>query len=168
MNNLARKVIMVGALLSVVLCAAWVEGGKLMIKEGRKVKFDYTLVVEGQEIDSSLGQYPVEYRHGDGKILPGLAAELEGLKEGDEKTVILNPEEAYGQPDPQAIKELPKAILSKDDKGKVGAVVSLKTQSGRTIRGIILQIKENTFIVNFNHPLAGETIQFNVKILQVQ
>jgi FKBP-type peptidyl-prolyl cis-trans isomerase 2 len=140
-----------------------------MIEKGKKVRLDYSLIVEGQEIDSSLGKFPVEYTHGDGGILPGLEERLEGLKQGDEKKIILKPENAYGHSDPNAIKEVSKAVLLKDAEIKVGSRVKLKSHEGKTVEGSILEIKNgDKVLVDFNHPFAGKILQFDIKILQVQ
>lgn len=73
-----------------------------MIKEGSKVKFDYTLTVDGKVADTSAGRGPLEYTHGAGHIIPGLEEELTGMKVGDKKTVKVAPEKGYGKVLPEA------------------------------------------------------------------
>ncbi|MDD5496411.1 MAG: FKBP-type peptidyl-prolyl cis-trans isomerase, partial [Candidatus Omnitrophica bacterium] len=68
-------------------------GGKMAIKDGSEVAFDYTLTVDGKVMDSSMGRTPLEYKQGDNQLIPGLTKQMAGLKEGDEKNIVVRPEE---------------------------------------------------------------------------
>ncbi len=141
---------------------------KTVIEKGKKVKFDYTLKVAGKVVDTSTGKKPLEYVDGDGRIIPGLAKALEGLKTGDKKIVTLKPEEAYGPVNPKAMMEIPKASFAKDFKFGVGTEISVTDPQKRTMKGTISKINKDSVIVDFNHPMAGKILVFDVKIVSVE
>jgi FKBP-type peptidyl-prolyl cis-trans isomerase SlyD len=145
------------------------EGGDDMaIEDGKKVTFEYTLTVDGEVVDSSKDHAPLEYIHGSGQIIPGLANQLEGLKKGDEKEVAVPPEEAYGQVNPEAFREVPKEELPKEVKPEVGMLLQAQTSEGQVIPAKITEVKEDSIILDLNHPLAGKTLNFEVVILSVE
>ena len=135
------------------------------IKDGSKVKFEYTLTVENTVIESTVGKTPLEYTQGAGVIIPGLEGQLKGMREGDEKKITIKPEDAYGAFIEEALKEFPKASLPVNIKAQKGEVLQLKGPDGNDILGIIWDVKDESIIVNFNHPLAGKTLIFDVKIV---
>ncbi len=159
-----------GMMISCVMMfsANIVKGEENMISEGKIVKFDYVLRVDNQVVDSSEGKTPMEYTHGQKTIIPGLESKLEGLKVGDKKTVIVGPEDAYGVIDQKAIIEVPTAQLGEDINPQVGMKLQMTGASGQPIPGKVVEVKETTVIVDFNHPLAGKELQFEVEIVEVQ
>ena len=139
------------------------------IEKGKKVKFDYTLKIDGKEVETSAGKTPIEYTDGEATIIPGLASELEGLKVGDQKTVVVEPKDGYGEVSEDAIKEFPASAFPKDFKAEVGMVVEFQDpENNQPIPGVIWEIKEDAVKVNFNHPLAGKVLEFDVKIVDIQ
>ncbi len=140
----------------------------VVIAAGKKVQFDYKLTVDGQVIDTTEGKTPIEFVHGDGTIIPGLARQLEGLKAGDAKVVTVSPEEGYGKVTPDAIKEVPKDVFPKDVEIKAGQVYEFQGEGGTGFPGIVSEIKEQTILMNFNHPLAGKELTFDIKIVKVE
>ena len=153
-------------------CIFWTSGYGISqaqtISEGKKVTFEYKLTIEGQLIDTSEGREPITFVQGDGKIIPGLAKQLEGLKAGDEKTIVVSPEDGYGPVNDDAIKEVPRTILPKDVELQVGQVYEFQGEDGATFPGIVKEIKEQTAVMNFNHPLAGKELTFDIKIVKVE
>ena len=139
----------------------------LTIQDGRKVSFDYTLTVDDKIMDSSQGKSPLEYTHGEGKIILGLAKQLRGLRAGDKKTITVSPKEAYGAVNPDAFKEVPRSSLPKDLEPKVGMLLQTKNPDGQLFPVTITEVKENTVVMDFNHPLAGKTLLFQVKIVSI-
>lgn len=139
-----------------------------VIAAGKKVKFDYTLKVDGQVVETSEGATPIEFVQGEGKIIPGLATALEGMKVGDKKTVSIEPKDAYGDVIPEAIKEFPKTSFPADFPFSTGTVVQLQGPEGQAIPGVLGEIKDQTVMVDFNHPLAGKKLEFDVAIVEVQ
>ena len=137
-----------------------------MIKEGSKAKFDYTLTVEGKVADTSAGRGPLEYTHGAGMIIPGLEKELLGMKVGDKKTVTVKPEEGYGLVLQEAIKRVPKEAISNANELKVGDMVGA-SNGGHTFRAVVKEIGEKEITLDFNHPLAGKELVFDVEIKEI-
>ena len=140
-----------------------------IVQPGAQVSFDYTLTDDtGKVVDSSKGKAPVHYVHGTGQIIPGLEKELAGMAVGAEKKVTVKPEEAYGPVDPRAFQEIPKEKLPPEAL-QVGTM--LMAQGGPGGQGVpvrVHEIKEKTVIVDFNHPLAGKTLSFDVKITEIK
>ncbi|WP_428074571.1 FKBP-type peptidyl-prolyl cis-trans isomerase [Candidatus Avelusimicrobium aviculae] len=137
-----------------------------MIKEGSKAKFDYTLTVDGKVADTSSGRGPLEYTHGAGMIIPGLEKELAGMNVGDKKTVTVKPEEGYGLVREDAIKRVPKEAVSNAEELKVGDMVGA-SNGEHTFRAIVKEIGEKEITLDFNHPLAGKELVFEVEIKEI-
>ena len=137
-----------------------------MIKEGSKVKFDYTLTVEGKVVDTSAGRGPLEYTHGAGHIIPGLEKELLGMNVGDKKSVDVAPEEGYGKVLDEAIRRVPKEAIGGAENLKVGDMVGA-SNAGHTFRGVVKEITDKEVVLDFNHPLAGKTLHFDVEIKEI-
>lgn len=146
------------------LCVA----ANVAIKDGSKVAFDYTLTVDGKVVDSSEGKGPLEYTQGEGKLIPGLTKQLAGMCVGDEKTVTVLPQEAYGPSNPAAFREVPVSSLPKDAKPQIGMMLQATSDNGRAFPVRIAEIKKDTVVMDFNHPLAGKTLTFKVKIVSVK
>lgn len=137
------------------------------IKDGNVVRLQYTLSDDkGTLIESTKGKEPLTYTHGQGQILPGLEKELAGLGINDEKNIRLKPEEAYGPLDPQAFQEIPRKEIPQDAL-KVGNTLLATNDQGQLFPVRIHQIKDKTVILDFNHPLAGKTLSFAIKVLEI-
>jgi len=140
----------------------------LAIQAGSMVAFDYTLTDEsGKVIDTSKGKEPMHYVHGKGQIIPGLEKELAGMTVGGEKKVTVKPEDAYGPVNPQAFQEVPKDKIPAEAL-KVGAVLTATGPEGQRVPVRVHEIKENTVVMDFNHPLAGKTLLFDIKITEIK
>ncbi len=140
----------------------------LVIQTGSMVAFDYTLTDEtGKVIDSSKGKEPMHYVHGKGEIIPGLEKQLTGMSVGSEKKITVKPEDAYGQINPQAFQEVPKDKLPPEAL-KVGTVLTARGPNGESIPVRVHEIKEKTVVMDFNHPLAGKTLVFDIKITDIK
>jgi FKBP-type peptidyl-prolyl cis-trans isomerase SlyD len=138
------------------------------IQDGAIVTLEYTLTDDtGAVIDSSAGKEPMTYIHGAGQIVPGLERALSGLKIGDQKKVQVRPEEGYGLPDQNAFRELPKDQIPPDAQ-KVGAMLMTKSPDGRMIPIRVHKVTGTTVVVDFNHPLAGKTLNFDVTIKEIK
>jgi FKBP-type peptidyl-prolyl cis-trans isomerase SlyD len=139
-----------------------------MIKNGSVVSFEYTISDEnGKFIESSRGKEPVTYTHGQQQIIPGLEKKLSGMEINEEKNVRLPPEEAFGAVDPNGFQEVPKDNIPAEDL-KVGTTVQVRGQRGEDLDLLVHEIKEETVILDLNHPLAGKTLKFGVKVLDIQ
>jgi FKBP-type peptidyl-prolyl cis-trans isomerase SlyD len=138
------------------------------IQEGSIVTIEYTLTDDaGAVIDSSAGKEPMTYIQGAGQIVPGLERALNGLKIGDQKKVRVQPEEGYGLPDEKAFREIPKESIPPDAQ-KIGAMLMTKSADGRMIPIRVHKVTDTTVVVDFNHPLAGKTLNFDVKIKDIK
>ena len=141
---------------------------EVLVADGKNVSFEYTLTVEGQEVDSSKEHGPLQYVHGEGKIIPGLEKQLAGLKVGDEKTVTVAPEEAYGMSDPGNVKEIQRSLIPADINLAVGTTLEMTDKNGNVFPTTVKEIKENTVLLDFNHPLAGKQLTFQIKIVDIK
>jgi FKBP-type peptidyl-prolyl cis-trans isomerase SlyD len=138
------------------------------IQEGSIVSIEYTLTDDsGKVIDTNVGKEPLTFIQGAGQIVSGLEKELQGLKPGDQKKVQVKPEDGYGMPNQQAFQELPRESIPPEAQ-KAGVSLMAKGPDGRAIPIRVHEIKEKTVVVDFNHPLAGKTLNFDVKIKDIK
>jgi FKBP-type peptidyl-prolyl cis-trans isomerase SlyD len=114
-----------------------------------------------------VGKDPLIYVHGSQQIIPGLENALEGMAVGEQKQVKLEAEEGYGPVQEQAVVEVPMEQLPEDAR-TVGTMVQGQGPSGQPVRGRVADMKEETAVIDFNHPLAGKTLFFDVKVLDIQ
>lgn len=134
-----------------------------MIRDGAVVRFEYTLSGENREvIQSNKGKDPVTYTHGQHEVIPGLEKWLSGMEVNEEKSIRLQPEEAYGPVDPKGFKEVPKTEIPAAAL-KVGTPLSARGPEGEDVIIRVREVKQKTVILDFNHPLAGKTLNFDVK-----
>ena len=139
-----------------------------VVKEGMLVSFDYTLKsADGKVIETSKGKEPLKYIHGQKMMIPGLEKELNGMKVGGEKHVTVKPEDAYGPMNKNAFQEVAKEKLPPNGL-KVGAVLAAKSAEGQVVPMRVHEIKEKTVVMDMNHPMAGKTLVFDVKIVDIQ
>jgi FKBP-type peptidyl-prolyl cis-trans isomerase SlyD len=145
------------------------EGGSPMtVSEGKSISMEYTLTLENKEVlDSNVGGEPLTFTQGSHQIIPGLETALDGMKAGERKQVTVAPEEGYGKIDPQAIQEVPIDQIPPDAR-KVGVQLQGKDGQGRVVHPTVTEVKEQVVVLDFNHPLAGKTLYFDVKILDVK
>jgi FKBP-type peptidyl-prolyl cis-trans isomerase SlyD len=139
-----------------------------VVKDGTVVSLQYTLSGEdGKAIESNKGKEPLKYTQGSHQIVPGLEKGLAGMKVGDEKRVKVTPEEGYGQVDPKGFQEFPKEKIPSEGL-KVGSVLMATGPQGQQVPVRVHEIKEKTVVLDLNHPMAGKTLVFDVKVLDVQ
>lgn len=138
------------------------------IREGSQVALEYTLSDEaGTVIESNKGKQPMSYIHGKSQIIPGLEKELSGMKVGEEKKIQVKPEDGYGPVNPDAFQEIPKDKLPPEAL-KVGTMLMAQGPQGQGIPVRVHEIKDTTVIMDFNHPMAGKTLSFDVKISEIK
>ena len=146
----------------------FVKAEDAVIANGKTVSLEYTLTVDGKVVDSSKGQTPLKYVQGEGKIIPGLEKQLAGLKVGEEKNIVVAPEDAYGMPDPSGVKEIKKTMIPKDIELAVGTTLEMSDNTGNVFPATIKEIKPDTVMLDFNHPLAGKQLNFQVKVVEIK
>lgn len=164
----AAAVAVLGAGSPVILRSAEKAKQENVVKDGSVVSLQYSLSEEnGSLIESNKGRDPLKYTHGSKQIVPGLEKELTGMKVGGEKRVKVKPEDAYGLVNPKAFQEVPKEQIPANGM-KVGATLAAKGPHGQEIPVRIHEIKEKTVVLDLNHPMAGKTLLFDIKILDIQ
>ena len=140
----------------------------LAIENGSMVQLEYTLSDDaGKVIDSNKGQPPLTYTQGNHQLMVGLENQLAGLRAGQEKKVVLKPDEAFGLIDPSAQTEVPKEVLPPESL-VVGAQLMARTATGEERPVVVKEIKDKTVVVDLNHPLAGKTLVFEIKVLGIE
>ena len=138
----------------------------LPIGDGDVVHLEYTLTDEGgTPIESNKGKDPLIYTQGRGEIIRGLEKALLGMRQGETKHVTVSPEDGYGLPDPGAVVELPRAQVPPDV--QAGAQLVGRNQNGQSLRARVKEVRETTVVLYFNHPMAGKTLIFDIKVLSV-
>jgi FKBP-type peptidyl-prolyl cis-trans isomerase SlyD len=140
----------------------------MKISKDRIVSIDYTLKdVNGEIIDTSDGRAPLDYVHGSGSIVQGLENALEGKAVGDELTVTIPPEEAYGLRDDSLAQSVDPKIFETEEDLQVGMQFQAPSEQGMMIV-TVTEIKDDSVTVDTNHPLAGETLHFDVAVVDVR
>lgn len=167
MNRVVR-VLCLGLFLNFSVALIKAEGEDMVIENGRKVSFDYVLTIDGEVVDSSERGGSLQYTHGVGRIISGLEKKLEGLHVGDEKTITVPPEEAYGQIDPKVFQEVSRSSLPENIDPQVGMPLQVQGSNGQLLRVTITEVKEESVVIDFNHPLAGKTLDFQVKVISIE
>ena len=144
------------------------EMGTDSVQKNTVVSMEYTLQVDNEEIDSSKGQDPLQFLVGHGNIISGLEQEMIGMKVGESKDVVIQPADAYGEFDEEAFMEVPRDAFPKDIPVEEGAELTVKDDSGQSRYARIDSIDGENVTLNFNHPLAGDELHFNVKVIGVR
>lgn len=135
------------------------------IEDDVVVSLDYTLFIDGKEVDSSKETGPIHFIQGLGNVIPGLENELYDMAVGEEKRLDIKAEEAYGEVDEEAIIELPRSEFPADIALKPGAEIEIESQEGERYVAIILEVTDEKVILDFNHPLAGKDLVFEIKVI---
>ncbi len=139
------------------------------IHENSKVTLHFALKLEdGQVIDSTFEKEPATLSIGDGNLPEGFEQHLLGLSIGDKRTVRVNPEAAFGQVNPSNVQTFKAEQFAQAGDLEAGMVVSFEDASGSDLPGVISDISEGKIIVDFNHPLAGKALDFEVEIVHVE
>jgi len=139
-----------------------------VVKDGLMISLEYTLKSpDGKVLETSKGREPLKYIHGQKRMIPGLEKELTGMRVGDEKNVTVKPEDGYGKINPNAVQEVPKEKIP-ENALKVGAVLAARSPEGMVVPMTVKQIKDKTVVMDMNHPMAGKTLVFDVKVVDIQ
>ena len=168
--RLVWTVVISGLLFSASLASA-ASGEKKVptkIADGTQVSLEYTLTLEDKTvIESNVGREPMTYLQGAHEIVPGLEKALVGLTKGEKKHVVVKPSEGYGEVDPKAVQEVKKSMIPEQAR-KVGAQLEAKSPDGQSMFPMVMAVKDETVTLDFNHPLAGKTLIFDVKVLEIR
>jgi FKBP-type peptidyl-prolyl cis-trans isomerase 2 len=141
----------------------------MAVKNGDTVKVHYTgTLTDGTEFDSCHKRNePIEFSVGAGQMIKGFDDAVVGMEEGDEKRITISPTEAYGEVNEQAIMTIPRESLSDDFNFSEGDMVNTQTQTGQQLQATIRKIEEEQVTLDFNHPLAGQELNFDLELVEI-
>jgi len=141
----------------------------LTIGPGSEVLMHFTLsLADGTVADSTREGQPLRFVMGDGTLIEGLELVLYGLKVGDRQCLSIGPRDAFGFPAGENIHTMPRSEFPAEMQLEPGMIISFSTPSGEEVPGAIQEIKGDEVVVDFNHPLAGHEVIFDVEILEVK
>lgn len=138
------------------------------VKTGDTVKVHYHgRLTDGTTFDSSEGREPLEFEVGSGSVIAGFDTGVTGMTVGEKKTIQIPVDQAYGPKDPGMLVEFPKANFPEDMKPELGMRLNMTNGSGQVIPVAIIDIKEESVILDANHPLAGEDLIFDLELVAI-
>ena len=145
----------------------------MKIEQNKVVEFCYELEVDGQVVDHTTKERPLDYIHGTGSLLPKLEAHIEGMEPGSRFDITLAPADAYGEIDPSRIIDLPKAAFEvngevREDLLVPGNTIPMMNSMGGVIPGVVLEVSEDSVKMDLNHQMAGKTLHFTGEVLTVR
>ena len=145
----------------------------MKVENGKTVYVDYKLTVDGAIADQSQPGQPLEFICGMGMLLPKFEAAIMDKEPGESVSFTLEAKDGYGEVMAEAIVELPKSVFMIEGKIAedilfVGSQVPMATADGRPMMGVIKEVKEESVMMDFNHPMAGKTLNFEVKVVEVR
>lgn len=140
----------------------------MQVKKGDKIRVHYTgTLLDGTQFDSSVGRSPLEFTVGAGQMIKGFDAGVEGMAVGEKKTIQIDPDNGYGQKDPEAIIEFPASNVPEGMTLEIGQQINLQNQYGQPVPVVVLEVKEDVIIMDANHFLAGKDLVFEVEIVEI-
>ena len=140
------------------------------VKSGQTVELHYVGTLDdGTEFDNSRKrEKTISVEVGSGQLIAGFDSALVGMKTGQTKKIRLTPEEAYGAADEELVQSVPQASFPQDYEFEVGAVVQGQAENGQPVLAKIDSINDDSIVLDFNHPLAGKALNFEIELLGVQ
>lgn len=145
----------------------------MKIEKDKVVALSYELEVEGLIADKAGSEKPLEYIHGNGMLLPRFEAEVEGKEPGDTFEFTLDPENGYGEYNPDYLVAIPIEAFSIDGEIRkellsIGRMLPMLNSEGQVVQGTVAAVSETTVTMDFNHPMAGKTLHFTGKVESVR
>lgn len=141
----------------------------MRVDAGRIIAIEYTVTLEdGEVVETTQKGSPVQYLHGSGQLMPSLEKNLQSLEEGTRKRFTLNAPEAYGERDESNVVTLPRSIFPGTVELIVGARLAARTIGGETYPLTVREVYADRVVVDLNHPLAGESLHFDVLVCSVR
>ncbi|NGY36946.1 peptidylprolyl isomerase [Flavobacterium sp. XN-5] len=138
------------------------------VKENNTVKVHYTgKLANGQVFDSSEGKEPLAFTLGQGSLIPGFEKGLIDMKLNEKKTITIPADEAYGDPREDLLIEVPKSELPQEMDPEVGMGLVSRTPEGQEINLLVVEVKEESVILDGNHPLAGKELIFDLEVVEI-
>ena len=121
----------------------------------------------GEEFDTSKGRHPLEVQMGAGQLISGLEKALMGMSLNEKKALTIEPEEAYGHVDKSLTQSFARADVPSEMNPEVGQIVALTSPEGQQVPAQIIEVDEEKVVVDLNHPLAGETLTFDIEVVGI-
>jgi FKBP-type peptidyl-prolyl cis-trans isomerase 2 len=141
----------------------------MAVKKGDTVKVHYTgKTTDGNVFDSSEGRAPLEFEVGAGQMIPGFDKGVEGMEQGDKKTIHIPALEGYGEWSDQNVVAFPKEQVPPEMELEVGQQLQLMSDSGMPVSVTVVEILPDSILLDANHFLAGEDLIFDVELVDVQ
>lgn len=141
---------------------------ELRIGPDKEVTLHFALKLEnGDVVDSTFDKQPATFKVGDGSLLPGFEAALYGFKAGDKRSLQVAPENAFGQPNPQNVQVMPRSQFEGMELSE-GLLIIFNDAANAELPGVVKAFDEQQVTIDFNHPLAGKTLSFDVEIIEVR
>lgn len=138
------------------------------VKSGDTVKVHYHgKLTNGETFDSSEGRDPLEFEVGSGMVIKGFDDGVTGMSVGEKKTIHIPADEAYGQHNPGQVIEMPKDRFPGDMKVEVGMPLMMSDGGGQRLQVVVAEIKEDSVILDANHPLAGKDLVFDLELVEI-
>ena len=139
------------------------------VKENNTVKVNYTgKLADGQVFDSSEGKEPIEFTLGQGQLIPGFEKGLIDMKLNEKKTITVAKEEAYGDVNKDLIQEVKKTELPQDMTPEVGMGLVSKSPDGQEMNLLVVEVREESIVIDGNHPLAGKELIFDLEVVEIK
>jgi peptidylprolyl isomerase len=137
-------------------------------QQGDKVKVHYHGTLRtGETFDSSEGREPLEFTVGSGQVIRGFEEGVKGMSVGEKKTVEIPVEDAYGEKNQELVIEFPKAQFPTDMSPEVGQQLMMSNGSGQSFPVVIKEVKEESVLLDANHPLAGQDLVFDIELVEI-
>ena len=138
------------------------------MKHGDKIKIHYTGTLDNGEVfDSSENREPLEFTFGGGQVIPGFENGVKDMKVEEEKTITIEAKDAYGESDPELVKDVPRDSFPPTMELKKGAKLILKSQAGQQFQAHVTYVDDQKITIDLNHPLAGKQLTFKLRLLSI-
>ncbi|MDA8387197.1 MAG: peptidylprolyl isomerase [Nitrospiraceae bacterium] len=168
MRKIAIVLFSAAFMLSFGFAAVAAGPAAVAVSNGKTVTLNYTLTVNGKVVDSSKGRRPLVVRIGAHQVIPGFEKGVMGMKIGQKKSFMVSPREGYGEVNPKAIVKVAKNKLPQNIKPVAGMVLYATGPGGQVLPVKVVNVGKNNVLMDFNNPLAGKTLKFDVEIVDVK
>ena len=138
------------------------------VQDDAVVSLEYSLKVDGETVDASEEDEPIQFIQGHGQIIAGLERELYGMQVGESKQVTVSAAEGYGEEDKEAFADVPRSEFPPNIPMQPGVTLQLRDEEGEILDAYIDSVEDQTVRLNFNHPLAGKELHFDVTVINVR
>lgn len=139
----------------------------MTVKEGSTVQVEYTgKLADGTVFDTSEGRDPLQFTIGQQQVIPGFEEGVMGMAVGDSKEIVIEPDNAYGQPRDDLVQQVPRERLPQE--AEVGSMLAVSVAPGQQIPATVKELSDESATLDLNHPLAGKTLHFSITVKDVQ